>query len=101
MLAELQRNDTTHRAGWQEECPAAGRMSLKACRGTDHYRTHHSRGELFTLPNVGLQLLDVVTVRDARAGVSEEVYRVRGIVEKYDMTKSPLVWQQRVALGGR
>jgi hypothetical protein len=56
---------------------------------------------LVTLPNVGLQLLDVVTVTDARAGVSGEVYRVRGIVEKYDMTKSPLVWQQRVALGGR
>jgi len=59
------------------------------------------RGELVTLPNVGLQLLDVVTVTDARAGVSGEVYRVRGIVETYDTTKAPLVFEQRVVLGGR
>ena len=52
-----------------------------------------------TLPNLGLQLSDVVTVSDARAGVSGEVYRVRGIVETYDTTKGPLVYEQRVALG--
>lgn len=38
---------------------------------------------------------------DGRAGVSSEVYRVRGIVETYDTTKEPLVFEQRVALGGR
>jgi len=59
------------------------------------------RGELVTLPNLGLELLDVVTVTDARAGVSGEVYRVRGIVETYDTTKKPLVFEQRVALGAR
>ena len=58
------------------------------------------RGELETLPNVGQQF-DVVTVTDARAGVSSEVYRVRGIEEKYDTTKEPLVYEQRVGLGGR
>jgi hypothetical protein len=59
------------------------------------------RGELVTLANVGLQLLDVVMETHARAGVSGEVYRVRGIVETYDTTKKPLVYEQRVALGGR
>ena len=59
------------------------------------------RGELETLPNVGLQLFDVVTVTDARAGVSSEVYRVRGIEERYDTTKEPMVYGQRVGLGGR
>jgi hypothetical protein len=101
MLAELQRNDTTHRAGWQEEYPAGEQLIVKACRGTDHYRTCHRQGELVTLPNVGLQLLDVVTVTDARAGVSEEAYRDRGIVETYDRTKEALVFEQRVVLGGK
>ena len=58
------------------------------------------RGEMETLPNVGLQLFDVVTVTDARAGVSSEVYRVRGIEEVYDTTKEPMVYGQRVGLGG-
>jgi len=63
------------------------------------HETTKKRGELVTLPNVGLQLLDVVTVSDARAGISGEVYRVRGIVEAYDTTKKALVYEQRVALG--
>jgi hypothetical protein len=54
-----------------------------------------------TLPNVGLQLLDVVTVTDARAGISSELYRVRGIEEVFDATKEALVFEQRVDLGGR
>ena len=37
---------------------------------------------------------------DARAGVSSEVYRVRGIEETYDTTKEPMVVGQRVGLGG-
>ena len=53
------------------------------------------------LLNVGLQLSDVVTVTDARAGVSSEAYRVRGIVDTYDTTKAPLVYEQRVDLGPR
>ena len=57
------------------------------------------RAELVTLPNVGLQLLDVVTVSDARAGISGEVHRVRGILETFDTTKDPLVYEERVALG--
>ena len=56
------------------------------------------RGEMETLPNVGLQLFDVVTVTDARAGVSSEVYRVRGIEEVYDTTKEPMVYGQRLGL---
>jgi hypothetical protein len=71
-------------------------------RAVGQLRKHDAtskRGELVTLPNVGLQLFDVVTVTDPRAGISSEVYRVRGIVEKYDTTKEPLVFEQRVALG--
>lgn len=37
------------------------------------------RGELVTLPNVGLQLFDVVTVNDARRGIASGLYGVRGI----------------------
>lgn len=59
------------------------------------------RGRLVTLPNVGLQLLDVVTVTDARAGMSSEVYRVRGIEEVYDTTKGAPVFEQRLDLGAR
>ena len=59
------------------------------------------RGEIETLPNVGLQLFDVATVTDARAGVSSEVCRVRGIEEAYDTTKEPMVYGQRLGLGGR
>ena len=73
-------------------------------RAVTHLRQHEAtkrRGELVTVPNVGLQLFDVVTVTDARAGVSSEVYRVRGIEEVYDTTKDSLVYGQRVGLGGR
>ena len=58
---------------------------------------------MVTCPEVGagLQAFDVVTVTDARAGVSSEVYRVRGIVERYDPTKEPMVYGQRGELGGR
>lgn len=59
------------------------------------------RGQIETLPHLGLQLLDVLTVTDARAGVSAEVYRVRGIEEVYDTTKDPLIYRQRVQLGAR
>lgn len=52
------------------------------------------------LSNSGWQFSDVVAVSDARAGVSGKAYRVRGIVEKYDTTRKPLVYEQRVALAG-
>ena len=58
------------------------------------------RGQLVTLPNVGLQMFDVVTVTDARCGISSGVYRVRGIEEVYDATKHPLIYRQKVTLGG-
>ena len=51
--------------------------------------------------NGRLALLDVVTVNDARAGISSEVYRVRGIEETFDTTKHPPTFQQRVELGAR
>lgn len=60
-----------------------------------------SRGELVTLPKVGLQLLDVVTVSDDRCGISSELYRVRGIEEVYDATKHPLIYRQRVTSRAR
>jgi len=53
------------------------------------------------LPNVGLQLLDVVTVSDARAGVSSEVYRVKGIEETFDATKNPSIFDQKLTLAAR
>ena len=53
------------------------------------------------LLNARLALFDVVTVNDARGGISSEVYRVRGIEEVYDTTKPPLIFRQRVLLGGR
>jgi hypothetical protein len=56
-------------------------------------------GELVTLPNVGLQLFDVVTVTDSRCDISSEICRVRAIEEIYDTTKPPLVYRQAVALG--
>jgi len=37
------------------------------------------RGEIVTLSNVGLHLLDVVTTNDSRAGISPEPCRVRAI----------------------
>jgi hypothetical protein len=57
--------------------------------------------EIVTLPNVGLQLFDVVTVNDARCGVSGEIYRVRGIEEVYDTTKAKLIYEQRLELGAQ
>ena len=59
------------------------------------------RGEIVMLLNARLALFDVVTVNDARGGISSEVYRVRGIEEVYDTTKPPLIFRQRVLLGGR
>jgi len=74
-------------------------MPLRRC---SRYSLEDARGDGFSpLPNVGLQLFDVVTVTDARAEVSSEVYRVRGIEETYDTTKDPLVYGQRVGLGGK
>jgi hypothetical protein len=78
-----------------EECDERAVAQLRKHEATK------KRGEVVTLPNLGLQLLDVVTVTDARAGGTGEVYRVRGIVETYDATKDALVWEQRVVLGGR
>lgn len=73
-------------------------------RAVSQLRKHDAskkRGEVVTLPNVGLVLLDVVTVTDSRAGISSEVYRVRGIEETYDTTKPPMIYRQKVTLGSR
>jgi hypothetical protein len=59
----------------------------------DGRRGEAKRGELRTLPNVGLQLFDVVTVTDARTGVSSEVCRVRGTEELYDTTRDSLIYR--------
>jgi hypothetical protein len=73
-------------------------------RAVGQLRKHDAtskRGQLITLPNVGLQLFDVVTVTDARAGISSEVYRVKGIEELYDATKPPLVYRHTLTLAAR
>jgi hypothetical protein len=56
------------------------------------------RGGLTALPNVGLQLFDVVTVTDSSAGISGEVYRMKGMEEVYDATEDPLIYRQTVTL---
>jgi hypothetical protein len=71
-------------------------------RAVSQLRKHNAtgkRGEIVTLPNVGLELFDVVTITDSRAGMSGEKYRVRGIEEVFDSTKHPVVYQQTVELG--
>ena len=73
-------------------------------RAVAQLRKHNAttkRGQITTLPNVGLQLFDVITVTDARAGISAQVYRVRGIEETFDTTKSPPIYRQIVDLGAR
>ncbi len=73
-------------------------------RSVSQLRKHDAtkkRGEIVTLPNVGLVLLDAVTITDSRAGISSEVYRVRGIEETYDTTKHPMIYRQKVTLGSR
>lgn len=73
-------------------------------RATGQVRKHVATtkvGELVTLPNVGLQLFDVVTVADPGAGISLELYRVRGIEEICNTTKPPLVYRQTVTPGAR
>jgi hypothetical protein len=51
-----------------------------------------------TIPtNVGQELLDVVTVTDARCGISEEKYRVQAIQTNYDRHKSR--YEQALTLG--
>ena len=81
--------------GSDAECAAGAvgelRKHLATCR----------RGESATLPNVGLQLFDVVTVSDDRCGISNETRRMRGIDEVYDATKAPLICRQRVTMGAR
>jgi hypothetical protein len=75
-----------------------------ATRVTSQLRKHMAtsrRGELVTLRNVGLQLFDVATVTDARCGISNETYRVRGIEEVYDTTKATRVFKQTVTPGAR
>ena len=79
--------------------PSSSPLATSAVARSRKHEATKRRGELATLPNVGLDLLDVVT--DARAGVSGEVYPVRGIVETFDTAKKPLVYEQRVALGAR
>ena len=73
-------------------------------RSVAQLRKHNSttkRGQIVTLPNVGLQLFDVITVTDARAGISSQIYRVRAIEETFDTTKHPPLYRQRVELGAR
>jgi hypothetical protein len=55
------------------------------------------RGNLVVPTNVGQELLDVITVTDARCGISEEDYRVQAIQTAYDRRKSR--YQQTLTLG--
>ena len=73
-------------------------------RAVGQLRKHEAtrkRGELTTLPNVGVQLFDVVTATDARAGVSGELYRVKGIEETFDATKHPAMFDQKLTVAAR
>jgi len=55
------------------------------------------RGNLLIPTNVGQELLDVVTVTDARCGISERPYRVRGIQTLYDRRQGQ--YEQMLTLG--
>lgn len=53
--------------GSDAECAARAEGQVRKRLATSR------RGELVTLPNVGLQLVDVVTVTDDRCGVSSQI----------------------------
>jgi len=55
------------------------------------------RGNLVVPINVGQELLDVVTVTDARCGISGEKYRVQGIRTLYDRRQGR--YEQALTLG--
>jgi hypothetical protein len=55
------------------------------------------RGNLVVPTNVGQELLDVITVTDARCGISEGDYRVQAIQTAYDRRKSR--YEQTLTLG--
>ena len=54
------------------------------------------RGNLLVPTNVGQEPLDVITVTDARCGISQEKYRVLALQTDYDRRKS--IYIQRLAL---
>ena len=75
---------------------------LRPCqRVSINHLAHPKRGEIETVPNVGSQLVDVVLVTDARAGMSSDAYRVPRREEVRVTTKGPLVLEKRVGLGAR
>jgi hypothetical protein len=81
-----------------------GSDAERAARAVGQVRKHLAtsrRGEVAALPNVSLQLFDVVTVADERCGIRNELWRVGGIQEVYDITKMPLVFRQTVTPGAR
>jgi hypothetical protein len=55
------------------------------------------RGNLVVPANVGQELLDVVTVTDARCGIFARPYRVQAIRTDYDRRK--VVYEQELSLG--
>jgi hypothetical protein len=54
------------------------------------------RGNLVVPANVGQELLDVVTVTDARCGIEQDDYRVQAIRTDYDRRKG--LFEQRLSL---
>jgi hypothetical protein len=54
------------------------------------------RGNLVVPTNVGQELLDVVTVTDARCGIDQEKYRVLAIQTDYDRRRA--LYQQKLTL---
>jgi hypothetical protein len=54
------------------------------------------RGNLVVPANVGQELLDVVTVTDARCGIEQDDYRVQAIRTDYDHRKG--LFEQRLSL---
>jgi hypothetical protein len=60
-------------------------------------QTQATQGTLVVPTNVGQELLDVVTVTDARCGISEENYRVQGIRTLYDRRQGR--YEQALTLG--
>jgi len=77
-----------------EEADQAEKRAVALLR----HEAQKSLGDQIVVPtNVGQELLDVVTVTDARCGISGENYRVQGIRTLYDRRTSQ--YEQALTLG--
>jgi hypothetical protein len=77
---------------------AAGECHVAADSMLDDAAARASGGEIETMPNVGLELFDVITFTDSRvgAGFTALQRRVNRLVTQYEAARA--IWRQRVYL---